>query len=69
MRTNYGRYLRVRIREGCEGAGKEGYLYNTVGKNENLKQAWSMVLFDDEEDPRAIKTATLQSVQGEPVLE
>ena len=51
-------YPIVQIKKEYMGAGKRGQLLFTV----MLDQLWSMVIWNDEEDPDCFKTAGLEDV-------
>lgn len=46
-------FKRCKIKDGWEGAGREG---KVLGDNVDVKQYWTPILFDDEEDPTFHKT-------------
>jgi hypothetical protein len=49
---------RVKIKQGWEGAGREG----TAFAEAYVRQTWVMVHFDDEEDPDCHKSAALEEI-------
>ena len=63
-RTNYAQRRRVRVRKGWDGEGSQGTLYFSTTKDENLGQSWSMVLFDECDDPECFKTEGLEDLSG-----
>lgn len=53
-----GHQQRVRIKPGWEGAGRKGVRHAEV----NVQQPWSVVVWDDEEDPDCFKSAGLEEI-------
>jgi hypothetical protein len=61
MERNDAAPLRVQIKDGWHGAGKQGTL---LGASIMVGQAWAPVLWDDEEDPDWFKAAGLEMLDG-----